>query len=243
MIQVALIGKGNVSHHLQKAFSKTSQVEVVQVVPSRKINHETSFKDSIDIFIIAIRDDAIHAVSQYFKDSKKLILHTSGSISIDALPSRIRRGVFYPLQTFTKEREIDFETVPICVEAEHDKDLELLKELAGSISGSVHEISSGQREKLHLAAVFVNNFTNHMYRIGQEICQKNELDFTMFQPLMLETAKKLETLSPFEAQTGPAKRNDDSTIARQLEQLKVEKHKEIYQLLTESIKTTYGKEL
>ena len=124
-----------------------------------------------------------------------------------------------------------------------EDDLELLKKLAGMISESIFEISSDQRKSLHLAAVFVNNFTNHLYAIGQSICQENELPFDLLKPLLLETAKKIGDLSPIDAQTGPARRKDQNTIDSHLKQLRHKNQKEIYKVLTRSIKETYGEKL
>ena len=119
-----------------------------------------------DIYIIAVNDDSITTVSQYFKNISGLVVHTSGSMPLSVLPTSVRRGVFYPLQTISKDRKIDFSKVPICIEAEKSEDYELLRELANAISDQVQIMTSDQRKSVHLAAVFVNNFTNHLYHIG-----------------------------------------------------------------------------
>ena len=251
MIKVIIVGTVNVSYHLQKAFSHTESVEVIHVLPSRsnfssflsKKNPDYKNIDQADVFIIAVSDDAIKTVSGHFKNSPKLIVHTSGSVPLSALPKEVRHGVFYPVQTFSKERRVDFKTIPICIEANDSKDMELLKRLALAISDKVFEIDSEQRKALHLAAVFVNNFANHLYQIGNEICQENKISFELLKPLIIETASKIKTLDPLEAQTGPAKRNDTNTIKRHLEQLITKKQKEIYSILTESIRDTYGEKL
>ncbi len=255
MISITIIGTGVVAKHLCEAFALSDSILLKQVIGRNKKelvhfkNYTKIFSDfnrikDSDIYIIAISDDAIRTISEQLTNISGLIVHTSGSISIHALPKEGRRGVFYPLQTFSDGRKIDFNTVPICIEAEEENDLELLKKLANSISKSVFEISSDQRKSLHLAAVFVNNFTNHLYAIGQDICQENELPFDLLKPLLLETAKKIGDVSPIDAQTGPARRKDEKTIAYHLGQLKNEKRKEIYKLFTESItETTYRDEL
>ena len=251
MIKVIIIGTGNVSYHLQKAFSQTESVEVIHVLPSRsdlssflsKNNPDYSYIDEVDVFIIAVNDDAIKTVSKHFENIPKLLVHTSGSVPLSALSKEVRHGVFYPAQTFSKERGVVFKTIPICIEANDSKDMELLKRLALAISDKVFEIDSEQRKALHLAAVFVNNFANHLYQIGNEICQENKISFELLKPLIIETASKIKTLDPLEAQTGPAKRNDTHTINRHLEQLKTKKQKEIYSILTESIRDTYGEKL
>lgn len=247
MINVALVGTGNVSSHLKRVFAETENVCLTKVISSRgdALKKAFSEEDNLkpEIYIIAISDDVITSVSEQLMNSKKLIVHTSGSVSIDTLPKEVRRGVFYPLQTFSKERDIDFSSVPVCIEAERREDLELLRKLATSISKSVHEISSEQRKSLHLAAVFINNFTNHLYQIGNQICEENQVSFDILKPLIIETAEKINTLSPIDAQTGPARRSDQKTIERHLEQLKNITHRKVYQILTKSIKETYGEKL
>lgn len=255
MIKVTLVGTGTVSTHLLKVFSKADGVGVLQVIPSRgdtlskvlnaapRQNNGDHKVEQPDIYIIAVNDDAISSVSEQFTKSKRLIVHTSGSVSMDTLPTGVRKGIFYPLQTFSKEKKVDFKTIPIGIEADKREDLELLRKLASSISESVYEISSKQRSSLHLAAVFVNNFTNHLFQIANEICDDNEVSFDILKPLITETVQKINSLSPIEAQTGPAKRNDDKTIEKHLKQLKSEIHKDVYRILTKSIKETHGKKL
>ena len=164
-------------------------------------------------------------------------------ITINDLPNDYRRGAFYPLQTFTKEKELDFSNIPICIEAENQKDVSILSELAGYISKNVKEVSSTQRKSLHLAAVFANNFTNHLYQAAYDICDESNLSFDLIKPLIIETADKIRTLSPFEAQTGPARRNDTVTISDHIEMLANPNRKEIYSQLSKSIQKNYGKEL
>ena len=247
MIHVTLVGNGNLAHHLSQVFNASKAVKLVAVLPSREEQLIKALNDEkierSDIFIIAVSDNAITSVSEHFIKYKKLIVHTSGGSSIDVLPEAACKGVFYPLQTFSKEREVDFKSIPICLEAGNSKDVNLLKELAGQISNSVYEVDSAKRKQLHLAAVYVNNFVNQLYHVGQEICNENGLSFDLLKPLIKETAKKIENLLPEKAQTGPAKRNDQTTIEVHLSQLKNNTHKDIYKLLTKSIQQTHGKKL
>lgn len=228
MIKVVIIGQGNVATHLFNAFSKAVNISVEQI-NSRTL---TVIQDS-EITIIAVSDDAIQQVSKTIINREGLIVHTSGAVDINALKNK-RKGVFYPLQSFTKNAEIDFNEVPFCLETENIKDYTLLENLAKTLGSKIYQISSEQRKKLHVAAVFVNNFTNHMYKIGNDICTNNKIPFEILHPLIEETAKKIKTLSPVHAQTGPAKRNDTQTIKNHLEDLNLEQ-KKIYQLLTKSI--------
>jgi len=189
-----------------------------------------------------VSDNAISSLSSKLNLKDKLVVHTSGSVSMNELQSTSNKGVFYALQSFSKEQEVDFSTIPICIEAESKKDLDLLEILAKSISKKIYHINSNQRKSLHVAAVFVNNFTNHLYHIGNEICEENKIPFKILQPIIQETATKIVTLSPFEAQTGPAKRNDTETIKKHKAMLTANQQ-EIYTLLTKSIYKTYGEKL
>jgi len=253
MIKVVIIGGGNVAHHLTTHLLKNTTVKLVQVYNRNldKIKHLKSLtsitnnladlKDA-DIYIISISDNAITSLSSKLNFKDKLVVHTSGSIAMDELQSTSNKGVLYALQSFSKDREVDFSTIPICIEAETKKELLLLEKLAASISNNVYKINSEQRKSLHVAAVFVNNFVNHLYHIGNEVCLQNKIPFKILLPIIQETAAKLYTLSPFEAQTGPAKRNDTVTIEKHKTML-TKNQKEMYTLLTKSIYKTYGEKL
>lgn len=253
MIQVSVIGSGNVAHHLLKAFGASPKLQVNQVFARNKKAIQTTFPNveviedlsllkSVDVIIIAVSDDAIETVSGQIPLKNQLVVHTSGSVALDALNHKNRRGVFYPLQTFSKAKAIDFHTVPICIEAETAEDYLIVETLAKSISDYTYSVNSQQRQALHVAAVFVCNFTNHLYQIGAEICNENKLPFDILKPLIQETAQKIVTLSPEAAQTGPAKRKDTQTINKHLAFLTKENQKEIYKLLTKSI-IDHGKKL
>lgn len=253
MIKVVIIGSGNVAQHLVQSFAKSKEIAVLQVfsrrketiVPlldSNKITISYTDLTEADIYIIAVSDDAIAKVSSQLSFENRLVVHTSGSVPIGFLDKKNRKGIFYPLQTFTKGKEIDFSHIPICLESENDADFELLEKVAKSISATVIKSNQKQRKALHISAVFVNNFVNEMYRIGNEICDENKVSFEILKPLILETVNKVMTLSPEEAQTGPAKRNDMQTIQAHLDFLSNENHATIYKILTQSIQNN-GKEL
>jgi len=157
------------------------------------------------------------------------------------LNKKHKRGVLYPLQSFSKDAEIDFANVPICIETIDKESYPLLKEVASSLGGPTKRVNSNQRRVLHLAAVFVNNFTNQLFRIGHEITESEGAEFDLLKPLILETAKKVQDMSPYMAQTGPAKRNDQKTINKHLKILKNKHHKNLYELLTASIQHTHGR--
>ena len=139
-------------------------------------------------------------------------------------------------------RSVTFKEVPLCIEAQNDADLTLLHQVASSISDKVYHINSVQRQSLHVAAVFVSNFVNHLYKLGNDICNEHQIAFEILQPLLLETAQKVQILSPDAAQTGPASRKDSTTINKHLALLTDENQKEIYKILTKSI-IDHGKKL
>lgn len=244
MKKIVLIGAGNVAYHLFAAFEKTKNIKVIQMYNrgADKLKYFENKTQTIsdfdllkpaDAYIVAVSDRATRELISHIGDRDVLVAHTSGSVPM--LNSAKRNGVFYPLQTFSKQIEVNFSEIPVCIEAETPKDLEILRILGESISEKVYPISSEQRKKLHLAAVFACNFTNHLYRIAEKICEQNDVPFAVLHALIKETARKIEMDSPKNTQTGPAVRRDQSTIALHLEQLESPDLKEIYTLLTRSI--------
>ena len=250
MISVVIIGSGNVAKHLIKVFLKIEDINLKQVY-TRNLEDEALLKSSVsttsdlslikeaDVTIIAVSDDAIANISYNIKNA--LVVHTSGSVEMKALKNQKNKGVFYLLQSFSKEKEINFSNVPICLEAENKSDLAKLEKLASLLQGNIYHLSSLQRKKIHVAAVFVNNFTNHMYTIAYNICEEHNVPFDILEPLIEETSQKIKNLTPKEAQTGPAKRNDIETIKNHLNLLS-KSQQELYLKITQSIQN-HGKEL
>ncbi|MGK0414423.1 MAG: putative short-subunit dehydrogenase-like oxidoreductase (DUF2520 family) [Polaribacter sp.] len=227
MISIVIVGSGNVATHLYHAFFKVDVFIVTQINPRTLENVPKA-----DITIIAVSDDVIAEVSS--KIENDFVVHTSGSVGMNTLKNKQRKGVFYMLQTFSKDKIVDFSKVPFCLEAENKQDYQLLEKLATAIGKKIYSISSEQRKTLHVAAVFVNNFTNHLYKIGNDICKKNNISFDILKPLIQETALKIEQLSPEKAQTGPAIRKDEKTMKNHLNLLDKNQQK-IYKILTKSI--------
>lgn len=227
MMSVLIIGSGNVGMHLYGTLLETKNIIVTQM-SSRNI----SKVPNADVTIIAVSDNAIAEVSA--KITNSFVVHTSGACAINELQNNSSKGVFYMLQTFTKDKKVAFSEVPFCLEAETTENYKLLKKLANSLGENIYPINSKQRKALHLAAVFVNNFTNHMYKIGNDICENNQIPFNILYPLIKETSEKITTLTPRKAQTGPAIRKDSNTIKEHLSLLN-NKEQEIYKLLTKSI--------
>lgn len=246
MKTINIIGLGNVAFHLIQKINtlpnyKLQQVAVrnrenaKDILASNQIVTQISDLQTADLTIISVSDEAIKQVSEAIPYQDQLVVHTSGTTSMEVLRTHNRRGVFYPLQTFSKSRKVDFENIPLCIETTNENDGEELKTLAYQMSEKVFMISSEQRKSLHVAAVFVSNFVNHMYSIGNEICEENEVPFEVLHPLIQETAAKIKTLAPLKAQTGPAIRHDEITLKTHQEFLKNETYKNIYKTITESI--------
>ena len=246
MIQVVIIGSGNVAQHLISAFAKCETVVVIQafardknslthLLDFNKITSDFTDLKEADLYIISVSDAAIAQVSSKIPFTNKLVAHTSGSFSIDDLDIKNRKAVFYPLQTFSKNAALNFKEIPICLEAQNQEDYTILEKVTQNISDKTYKINSEQRKSLHVSAVFVCNFVNHLYQIGNKICKENQLDFDILKPLIQETANKIMMLSPNDAQTGPAKRNDTQTINSHLNFLSDQNQKDIYKMLTKSI--------
>ncbi|HLW40857.1 MAG TPA: DUF2520 domain-containing protein [Flavobacterium sp.] len=246
MKTINIIGSGNVAYHLMENIDTLpdfrlqqvavrSKEKVLDLVSEDLIVTDIKNLNPADLTIIAVTDDAIKLVSDEIPYQNHLVVHTSGTTSMQILNDKNRKGVFYPLQTFSKSRPVDFKNIPLCLETEQENDLKYLKVLAQQMSGKVYEISSEQRKSLHVSAVFVSNFVNHMYAIGDKICEENNIPFEILHPLIQETAVKITSLSPEEAQTGPAVRHDEKTITAHQNFLTNETFKNIYKLITESI--------
>ena len=251
MPRIVIIGTGNVASQLARALRSHSSeltiagrnIEKASVLAAEvKAYHFTTLHQlpNSDLCIMAISDDAIAEVAASIQTSA-LIVHTSGSVGIDVLTkSQPRSGVFYPLQTFTKERSPDWKNIPLLVEAKSRSDEQLLFELAQKISDKAEVVNSTQRAELHVSAVFANNFTNYLLGISTELLSEHKLNHRLLQPLVQETIRKAFEQHPFDVQTGPAKRGDELTVKRHLNQLANHpEYQELYQLLSDQIKKRY----
>ncbi|MDY8138383.1 Rossmann-like and DUF2520 domain-containing protein [Aquimarina sp. 2201CG5-10] len=254
MIRVVILGAGNVAQHLYAGLKKESSVQIIQCYNRKGIvwdsdkQKTTVVKDlnllqEADVYILALSDNAIEEVSTNLSFQNRLVVHTSGSIPMKSIHNTNRRGVFYPLQTFSKEKEVNFQEIPFCIEAENKDDETTLKKLASTLSNKIYSISSEQRNVLHVSAVFVNNFTNYLMSTGKDICETHQVPFEILHPLIIETAGKATNMNPDEAQTGPAIRKDSKTIDRHLKILEDPTQIKIYKTLTEAIQSKYGKKL
>lgn len=254
MISVVLIGTGNVSTKLQQVFSQSEEVHLSGVHGRKKrtgtilpsgleIQEISQIDKNADIIMIATADDAIAYVKMELGNPNALVVHTAGSVPLEALAPIKRRGVFYPLQTLSADLEVDFTALPLCLECSQEKDRKLLQQLAESISTSVHWISSSERERLHLAAVFTNNFVNHMILQAEKICEEYDLPKELLHPLLDETVVKAKKQGAYKAQTGPAVRGDLSVIAKHIELLQDAARQKLYKTITASIQNEYESQL
>lgn len=246
MIRVVLLGAGKVAGHLLKSFTETPDIQVIQVYSrtpnqlelkyhSIPFTHDLSHLLEADVYVMAISDDAIAPLSKALPFEDRFVVHTSGSTALRAIHPKNRGGVLYPLQTFSQDKTVDFQQLPLCLEIDHDEDFTLLQSLAKLMGSQIHWFDSKQRLALHVAAVFVCNFVNHLYVHGSEICKHHGVPFEILQPLIMETAQKISSLTPQQAQTGPALRKDQNTLNKHLKLLEDTPHAHLYQLLTESI--------
>ena len=247
VINITIVGTGNVAFHLSEIFLEREGINLMEVC-GRKNNLPSYFNDKInysnnlskleksDFYLICIDDDQIENISKNIKiDKHSIILHCSGSTSINVLSNNFSYGVLYPLQTFSINKSVNFNDIPIIIEGNSIESLNKIKTLGLMISGNVLKASSKQRLAIHVSAVFTNNFTNYMRIVADEILKSNEIDTDILNPLTLETSNKLKYLSSKDAQTGPALRNDLKTIKKHLNLLKGTGYEEIYKIISSKI--------
>ena len=232
-MNIVIIGKGNVATNLDYAFRKKGVA--CQMVSSREGLDQLP---AANVYIYSVKDEALaEVVAQVQGKEKSLHLHTSGTMPITVFGAdKPHAGIFYPFQTFSKARLIeDFSTVPVFFEARGIDDISAVYSLALTITSHVYEASQPDRERLHVAGVFTNNFTNLMYTMAAELLKRTHIPFSALLPLIDETAAKIHSMAPRDAQTGPARRGDENVMSHHM-QLLSEEQREIYRLLSEAIK-------
>ena len=239
---VVFIGAGNLATNLAKALYYKG-FRIVQVYSrteesARALAEKVEADYTTDLQEISKDAAFVELLPQITEGKQKsLLVHTAGSIPMSVWEGHAERyGVFYPMQTFSKQREVDFQEVPFFIEAKRAEDTELLKAIASTLSEKVYEADSEQRKSLHLAAVFICNFTNHMYALAADLLEKYNLPFEVMLPLIDETARKVHELAPRDAQTGPAVRYDENVMSNHLAMLVDSPAlQEIYKLMSKSI--------
>ena len=255
-LSFCFIGAGNLATHLSKAFKnsgyKISQIysrteesakELADILSANFITSVNEIDNHADIYFVALKDSAVEEVLSKINFNNKLIIHCSGSLPLTVLENYSDNiGVFYPLQTFSKNRDVEFNEIPIFVESNSDKNEQILLQLARKISNSVTVMNSEKRKMLHISAVFACNFVNHFYTIAADILKSKDISFDYLKPLILETAKKIQELEPEKAQTGPAVRFDENTINAHFNELNnFCDYQQLYMSVSKSIFEHYKK--
>lgn len=250
-MKIVLIGAGNLATHLGKAlhaaghdmvqvFSRTMQSAetLASLLDAEPLTDMAQVRDDADVYIFSVKDSALEQlISQLCGDEKKVFLHTAGSMPMSVFRGMaLHYGVLYPMQTFSKQREVDFSIIPCFIEANDEFALKQIEGLAGQISHRVYQLSSEDRKYLHLSAVFACNFANHCYAASQELLQQHGIPFDVMLPLIDETAAKVHGMTPKEAQTGPAVRYDENVIGKQIRLLENQPYfQKIYDCMSKSI--------
>lgn len=255
LLNISIIGAGNVGHHLALQLYKAGY-NINQICSRNEAARETASAckaelvttvDALDteseVYLLCIKDDLIPQVAAQLKANGKLLLHTSASAETVPVFTNNTFGVLYPLQTFRRNVEVQFENVPFIVNAENEEGLRTATTIAGALSKHVYVMNDEVRRALHVAAVFSNNFTNMMFTVAEEICKSNNLPFEILKPLISQTTVNALLHSPHSVQTGPAVRNDELTIAKHLRYLQNyhPQYLTLYRILTDVIKQSYKK--
>lgn len=250
-MKVTLIGSGNLATNLGHAL-KEAKVEILQIYSRTEANAKRlatelgveAYTEQIseinslsDVYVVSVKDDALKGVGKELRRvlPDQLIVHTAGSMPMDVLKGE-RRGVFYPMQTFSRQRIVPFAHIPVFLEAHREEDLKVLRTLAECLTDSVFVLSSEDRKWLHIAAVFCCNFTNHMAALSARLLERHGIPFSTMLPLMEETVRKLHELPPHDAQTGPAVRGDEEVVQRHLQALEEDPDMaQLYEMISKSI--------
>ena len=250
-MRIVLVGAGGLAtnlglalheagHDVLAVFSRTMEHAriLAERIGSQPTDDICALPNEADLFIVSVKDAVLTDVVQQLVQGREeqFFAHTAGSMPLELFQGMARHyGVFYPMQSFSKERRINFSEVPVFLEASDAQTLTLLKTLSATLTPHIYELSTDERRYLHLAAVFACNFANHCYALSAEILQQHGLPFNVMLPLIDETARKVHHLSPLEAQTGPAIRYDLNVINKQQQLLDDPAMKELYERLSKSI--------
>ena len=240
-MRIAIIGAGSVGTNLHHAFELNGVK--TELVHARPLTAEPSAVASVpqaDVYIYTVADHALRDVVAKVYAPKALHVHTSGTIPISVFgEDKPQAGILYFFQSFSKSHLVeDWHQIPVFIEGRNIDDVAAIYALAQTLSSVIYEATQEEREQLHVAGVFANNFTNLMYRHAADILSKTSIPFSVLLPLIDQTAEKMHAISADEAQTGPAKRHDQAIMAHHMELLDEEK-RTVYQLLSQQIMSRY----
>ena len=251
-MNIFVIGSGNVATHLSTALIKAGHnitgvcgrqqahtAELAKKLNTKPFDNISAITNDADIYLISVSDDNIAGVAAQMPEVKGIVAHTAGSVPMSVLERFDRHGVVYPLQSFSKSRKIDVSCVPFCIEGNNEQTAETLTALANSLSNDVRPMTSAQRSKLHLAAVFASNFANCMYAEAESILKGGDIPFEIMRHLIAETAAKAADMGPTAAQTGPARRGDTTVMSRQMQSLPDGELQKLYSFVSERIQGRY----
>jgi predicted short-subunit dehydrogenase-like oxidoreductase (DUF2520 family) len=247
--RVSILGAGNIAWHF--ATQLHAHGYRINCIYNHRLENAKLLADSVnayytndlydiptsDLYLLAVKDENYSQLISEMTGSEAIYVHTSGSLDMEILkPLSKNYGVLYPFQTLTKERQISFQNVPLCIEASNELTLNILSSIANNLASPYYAIHSQQRTYLHLCGVFASNFTNAMYGIAEQIAKEQQIDFEILKPLIAETARKIETLSPADAQTGPVQRNDQDIVQKHIDLLANEHlWQAVYRLMSDVI--------
>ncbi|WBV59269.1 DUF2520 domain-containing protein [Chryseobacterium camelliae] len=248
-MQIVIIGSGNVAYHMAKAFVLNNiplaqvfgrnEKDLNKISEELKVPFSTEKLENADLYIICVSDNSVETISEIITKKDCLVAHTSGSLPKETLKGEYRKSSLYPLQTFSKSKELEYEKIPFFIETENEEDKKVLFEIATKISRNVMESTYEKRKYIHLTAVFACNFVNHLFSRAKEISDSQEIPFDYFLPLIDETVQKIHEIEPKSAQTGPAVRNDKRVLELH-EQLLQDESLEIYKIMNHSIQKMYN---
>lgn len=256
-MDIVFLGAGNLAtnlalslketgYNIKQVYSRTEQSakSLAKLTDSFFTNNLKEVLSEADIFVIAVKDDVIGEVLSQLSIKKGLLVHTAGSVPAGILSEYSKDfGVFYPLQTFNKHKRVDFNNIPVCLEANSEKNLNKLDSIAGSLTQNIYHLDSEERLHIHIAAVFSCNFTNFMFVSAEKILKEKNIPFDILYPLIRETTEKINQANPASLQTGPAVRNDRKTIDKHLKLLKDDElFQNLYRFVSDTIRQYYNKE-
>jgi len=248
-MKITIIGAGNVATHMTKAlfdagdsilqvWSRTPEhaIDLAHKVGAEPLTDLGKISPDADLYLFCVKDDALPDVIARMPETGGIWVHTAGSLSMELFAARKSDyGVIYPLQTFSRHRELSFDEIPLFVEGSTPANSAMLEQLAHTLSRNVYRLPGAKRKKLHLAAVFACNFVNHLYLLSSDIIAEEDIPFEVLLPLIAETAAKVKEMAPAAAQTGPAVRGDEKVMQQHLDQIADSRLRDIYRQLSESI--------